>query len=496
MDHQLSSVANKSKSRSFLGVRKELIIGLTPLTIVAISAIIEFLFISSNSIAGDEPFSIYHSQMRISSIIDLCMNGNNPPLHFIMLHYWIKLFGISPLSVRFLSVVFSVTTVYFVYRIGKDFFSYQTGVLSSLLFSFSNLNLLLSHEARVYTLFGLLATLSMFFFLSIRKNKNRYFYIFLLITNTLLVYSHYLGIFVIIVQTIAVLLIKDIRKPLFKYYMIYLLLFSCFFIPNIILLLNRFSGTPVGTWLDQPNGIISIYDMLWTFSNKPVTTVFCLLILVAALVKYLITKQKTGNVTNNKIILLWFLFPFFTMFFVSYWLPMFLDRYLYFVSIGYYFTLAIAISFIFQADKFNYLFSGIFLILFVVTFNPKMDNKRHAEETVAKVTELKDQNTSVIICPSFFMLNFAYYYNKDFFCEADNGNLYQKLTKRLNDDKVYPINSADLIQYSTKRIVFLDAAANFSFPDNNIYNTLKERYKLKNEYKFYEKFIVSVFEDQ
>ncbi|HNW89912.1 MAG TPA: hypothetical protein PKN48_09635 [Bacteroidales bacterium] len=310
-------------------------------------------------------------------------------------------------------------------------------------------------------------------------------------------------------------------------------------------MLNRFSGTPVGTWLDQPNGIISIYDMLWTFSNKPVTTVFCLLILVAALVKYfisvykktrvckkktsslrlakqqkaeftgvnehfcckrnekigvflqtLITKQKTGNVTNNKIILLWFLFPFFTMFFVSYWLPMFLDRYLYFVSIGYYFTLAIAISFIFQSDKFNYLFSGIFLILFIVTFNPKMDNKRHAEETVAKVTELKDQNTSVIICPSFFMLNFAYYYNKDFFCEADNGNLYQKLTKRLNDDKVYPINSADLIQYSTKRIVFLDAAANFSFPDNNIYNTLKERYKLKNEYKFYEKFIVSVFEDQ
>ncbi len=480
----------------FLWMKKTTLIKFTPLVLILLNLILKFSFITSNSIAGDEPFSIYHAQMSLSSILDLMKSENNPPLHFILLHFWIKLFGISALSVRFLSVIFSVLCAYVMYLIGLKFFSYRVGVVAGLLFTFSNLNLLLAHEARVYELFALLSALSMYYFLSVKEHKNRnIFYAKLLITNILLVYSHYFGFFIIFIQSISVLLFKDIRKPLLKSYLIYLLLFVCLYIPNMLILLNRFSVSSHGTWLGNPGGITGIYEMLWSFSNQPVTTVICITILAVALVKMLFTKQKTNNATNKMIILLWFSFPFFFMFFISYWMPIFLDRYLVFVSLGYYLTIALSSCIILQ-NKFQDIFLGIVIVLFLATFYPDKDNKRHVKETVAKVQELKGENASIIICPSFFMLNYAYYYDKSIFSEIDNGNSYAKITQRLNSESIYPINSADLIPNTKNKIVYLDAAADFSFPDNNLYNTLNQKYKLKNTFKFYEIFNVYEFEKQ
>ncbi|MDO9255412.1 MAG: hypothetical protein Q7U54_07870 [Bacteroidales bacterium] len=85
-----------------------------PLFLVAINFIIKILYLGKMSIANDEPFSIYIAQMDVSSIISQLSKGNNPPLFEIILHYWIKLWGISPFSTRLLPFLFSVATVYFI----------------------------------------------------------------------------------------------------------------------------------------------------------------------------------------------------------------------------------------------------------------------------------------------------------------------------------------------------------------------------------------------
>ena len=87
--------------------------------------------------------------------------------------------------------------------------------------------------------------------------------------------------------------------------------------------------------------MVSIYNMLWQFSNKPVTTILSLLIIVSALVKLFVKKDFKNTSLEVKFILLWFLFPFLLMFFISYYIPIFLDRYLVFVSVAYYFALAV-----------------------------------------------------------------------------------------------------------------------------------------------------------
>ena len=111
---------------------------LIPIFFILINFYVKFKFISYQSIAGDEPFSIYFSQFNITTIISHLSSGNNPPLFEIILHLWIKLFGISETSVRLLPCLFSSITVYFIYKIGQKFFSFKSAIIASLFFTLSN----------------------------------------------------------------------------------------------------------------------------------------------------------------------------------------------------------------------------------------------------------------------------------------------------------------------------------------------------------------------
>ncbi len=468
----------------------------TPILLIILNLILKTIFISSNSVGGDEPFSIYHAQLDVSSIIHQLSFGNNPPLYEIILHFWIKSFGISELSVRFPSLIFSVISVLLIYKIGKEYFTYQIALITSLLFSFSNYHLAFSHEARVYCLFALLTAMSMHTFLAICcKQKDFRHYLWLLTINVLLLYSHYFGFFVIAIQTIPVVLIKDIRNKILGKYIVYLLGLIFLYIPNLNILIIRFlDSSNHGTWLKSPNGFESIYNMLWQFSNKPVTTVIAMSILLVALVKSIIKKDIQNIPISNKIILIWFLFPFLFMFIISYWIPMFLDRYLIFVSLGFYFVLAICSSYIISLRKYKLILPGILVVLFAFTFNPNVDNKRHVKETVEKIKELKDSRTKVLICPQHFIYNFTYYYSSEIFKKIDNQNPSHLITENLVEQNIFPINNINEVDLNgCEKIVFLDAASQFSFPENNIMKTLESTYKLQGTYKFHEIFNVYEF---
>ncbi len=60
-------------------------------------------------------------------------------------------------------------------------------------------------------------------------------------------------------------------------------------------------------------------------------------------------------------------------------------------------------------------------------------------------------------------------------------------------ENVYGVNSITEIDFKKwKKIVFLDAAASFSYPNNNINSALDSSYQLLKKYHFYE--IFNVFE--
>lgn len=129
--------------------------------------------LGKNSFWYDE---IVHLKVSQYNVIDLLtakkFDFGDPPLYFVILHYWIKIFGTSEFSVRFPSLIFGVASVFFIYFLGKKLFNKEVGLVSALLMSISPLLIYYSQETRQVTLVVLLSIISMIVFKQFIENKN------------------------------------------------------------------------------------------------------------------------------------------------------------------------------------------------------------------------------------------------------------------------------------------------------------------------------------
>ncbi len=467
-----------------------------PITIIILNLIVKGIFIATNSIGGDEPFSIYHAQMDVVSIINQLSAGNNPPLYEILLHFWIRLFGISEMAVRIPSLIFSTITVLFLYKIGKQFFNLRVAIYSSLFFIFSNYQIFFAHEARTYSLMAMFTTISMYFYLKfiVENITNKKTLIPLIFSNILLIYSHYFGFFVLFIQLIFILLNTDLLRKQWRLLLIIIGITIILYFPIIPTLINRFfDSVGNGTWLKSPN-LGSIYSILRGFTNAPVLTSLTLVVLTISIIKYLIKYTSINTSIQSKFVATWFIFPFLFMFAISYWIPMFLDRYLIFTSIPFLLLLALAADFIFENNKYKFIVPSLLCILFIITTKPNITNKRNVRETVQKVKTFENDSTAIIICPYEFSLNFAYYYDIEIFKNVNVKNIYDNINADLKKKNIYSIyNISEFNIKEWNNVVFLDAAADFSYPNNGILIALEKEYDLQEKLEFYEIFKVYKF---
>jgi mannosyltransferase len=468
------------------------------LLLFLLNVLVKCLFLTSESISHDEPFSIFHAQFDLPELIAYLKNYNNPPLYEILLHAWIKASGISEFSVRFMPMLFSCFSVIFIYKIGKEFFNSRIALLSSLVFTFSTMQTLYAHDSRVYSLFLLLTAISFYLFFRLlagRLSKSQTF-LFMFI-NVLSIYAHYFGFFIWFIQFLIVIAYHLKNKHMVRWYFFIHALGIILYSPQIITLYQRFSeSSSKGTWLKAPIGVESLYNMIWSFSNAPIVSVLTIVILTAGLVKYAVLRKEAINHFTTAMVI-WFFVPYFFMFFLSYKIPMFLDRYLIFITPAFYILLAIAINYLFEKRVAYLSAAGILTICFVCSFSINPAKKRSVKETVGYIKTKKDPKTLVLICPPEFNTTFAYYYNKEIFRNVNAATEYGNLTNSLQTDNIYFINEIDqnLIHKINpyEKIIYLDAGADFAVPGNKIKNDLFQRFKLMEERKFPEIFQAYTF---
>ena len=180
---------------------------ITPAALFVTCFVIRLIYLTAQDICIDEPFSIYHAQGSVSDIIKYLKPTNNPPLFELVLLVWIKLFGISPFSVRFLPMLFGSLAVIFIYKIGVRYFSFMIGLSAALLYSFSSHAIYYAHDCRVYTLFLLLSVASVYFASKIiTDNFTKRDLILLIVINVLLVYAHYFGFIIWFVEFVGIVI--------------------------------------------------------------------------------------------------------------------------------------------------------------------------------------------------------------------------------------------------------------------------------------------------
>src|SRR5205085_742609 len=129
------------------------------LLIIALGALLRIYKLGSDSVWLDEAYSIQISHKSLPEIVEETSKDVHPPLYYFALHYWIKLFGDSEFYARLLSALFGTLAILVIYFVGALLFDRATGLLASLLVALSPFNIAFSQEARMYTLFTLLAIL-------------------------------------------------------------------------------------------------------------------------------------------------------------------------------------------------------------------------------------------------------------------------------------------------------------------------------------------------
>ena len=116
------------------------------LLILLVGLFLRVYKLGDESFWTDEAATVYTTQQKASEIIDdiytttrhapeYFESGGTPPFYFLVANYWTKIVGLSEAKLRFLSVIFGIISIYFIFLIGKMIFDCKVGLVSAFILS-------------------------------------------------------------------------------------------------------------------------------------------------------------------------------------------------------------------------------------------------------------------------------------------------------------------------------------------------------------------------
>lgn len=436
--------------------------------------VLRLLYINYTEVALDEPFSIGVAQLPLNEIPQVVSAFNNPPLFELLLHGVVKWWGIETPWVRLISVIASSLTVVFIYLIGSRFFNRRIAVSASLLFTFATFQITYAHEARVYALFHLFTCASMYLLLTLhhQQRMKRVTVIAFTLINILLVYSHYLGWVVWGLQLTWLIAVGQIHKRSWPVWLSILFVIMAS-IPQAQMMFAPSVDPMYTRWVTQPS-VSDLYINLMKMMNAPVVAFTALVIVLAALGKAIKQKQLKMIPDHTLLILHWFVTAYFGMFLMSMVTPIFLDRYLIFVSGALYLLLAIGIDSLLPEDR-SWPLHGLLGMMFLLSVNLKPDNGRRWEGLIDQIEAQQTSRTCVVLMPEWMGLQYAYSANRVWFTD------FRNIESILKQHGVYAVNNMNELKQQGidtlyDRVILIDAGGVYTDPGRSVISHLKRVY--------------------
>jgi mannosyltransferase len=278
------------------------------LIILIIGLSLRLYNLNEESLWIDEAFSLQHAQnSQIREVVEgITLTEGAPPGHYLLLHYWIKLFGNSEFSIRFLSLIFGLLSVGLIYILGAKFYGPKVGLLSALLLSSAMLQVLFSQEARLYSVYGFLALLITYFFVRIvvseishRRTKGLYIGYFLS-----MLFALYVNYLTIALMGIILIVATTYRKTFsFSKFVGINLLALIAALPLVGMLFKQFSLTHTGL----AEGLFGLGLPMFLAQLGIFFYALPIFVVVAVLFFLLIFKKNTTIISAAKIPSYWFI---------------------------------------------------------------------------------------------------------------------------------------------------------------------------------------------
>ena len=138
----------------------------------------------------------------------------HPPLFFMAFRVWRNVTGETEFATRSFSALLGLITIAAAFQLGRELFHPMAGVLGALLLALADNHIDLSQEVRHYGLLTTLVVLSSLFYARWWHHPTRANRIGYVLSSLALLYTHYLGGFVLMAQLLHMLLVVRPRQRL------------------------------------------------------------------------------------------------------------------------------------------------------------------------------------------------------------------------------------------------------------------------------------------
>jgi hypothetical protein len=169
----------------------------TTLVLVVVTAI--SAYIRTRYITGqfweDEAITVGIASHSLGQIPGVLRHDGSPPLFYVLLHFWIGIFGASEAAAHSLSLVFGLLTIPAGTWAAWSLFGRRAGLYAAVLFGFSTFLSSYAQEARMYELMGLLGILETTALIHAFVYRRRRYLILFVVCEALMLYAHGWGLF-------------------------------------------------------------------------------------------------------------------------------------------------------------------------------------------------------------------------------------------------------------------------------------------------------------
>jgi len=436
-------------------------------TFTILAAFLRFYNLGFQSLWTDELYSLSLINKSLSSIIRVCLNSDpNPPLYYLFLWMWTKVFGGGAYASRALSALFGVLGVISIYVLGKRLFSKAAGFIALAILSVNIYHIYYSQEARSYAMAFLLSILSFLFFIRLHQDpdlKSCLLYIFF---TALLIYTHYFGLFILISQFCFVLFTLSREKKILlfiKYYGLSGIFLFVLYIPWIpaVLRLNKLQTF----WTTKPKADFFIQYFKEYLGSEP----FLIVLFSALFIIYLISDSSKNPFIQDKILLMsWLLITLFLPYLLSFDHPApLVQRYAIVILPAIILIASQALAFIKERQSRGFLVGAIVITslmnIFLIRGNYYQKIQKEQWRETAQYVIARDPHKfyPTYVYPAYGSRSFSYYFNNAFGQKRDIQSLHsdgmpiEEIYQNIKSGKASGVWILEAHEFLNERLRFL-----------------------------------------
>jgi len=308
---------------------------LTLLLILIAGGLARFAHLVRKPFWFDECFSVELARIDWRNFLHLLWwREANMSLYYALLRIWLH-FGQSEFFIRSLSVVFALATLPAAYWVARLLYDRRVALGAAALLAINTYHIRYSQEARSYTLFALLATLSSGFLVAWLRQPTRRNWRGYGIVSILAVYAHFYALLLLAAHVLTLLwtgvprpgvdqnergIPRELRRPWTAV--------GIAVLPLLIFVAKTGAG-PI-RWIRRPGMTDLLHFSSYFSSGLPLIYLLACLAVLIPLKNRLLARDGKWESFRVHFLIIWFLFPVLLTILLSFARPVFLPRYMIF----------------------------------------------------------------------------------------------------------------------------------------------------------------------